>query len=119
VLCLDNDYGEIIDTTTDPHAAWTLLEGSFGLQQSGIQSIVNAELTLAKWDGHKPINKHRDHMKTLRTRLSDAGLTISNMQFYNYFINSLPILASTISWSQSITPLLPTPSTHFVSVSEP
>jgi len=89
-LRLDDDYGEVIDTITDPNAAWALLEASFGSQQSGIQSIVNAELTLAKWDGQKPINEHRDHMKTLRTRLSDAGLTISNMQFYNYFINSLP-----------------------------
>ena len=29
-------------------------------------------------------------MRTLRTRLADAGLTISNLQYYNYFVNSLP-----------------------------
>ena len=29
-------------------------------------------------------------MKTLRTRLSDAGLTIANLQSYNYFTNLLP-----------------------------
>ena len=33
-----------------------------------IQSVINAELTLAKWDSVKPINDHRDPMKMLRTR---------------------------------------------------
>ncbi len=46
----------------------------YGAQQSGIQSVINAELTLAKWDGRTPINEHRDHMKTLCTRSNDAGL---------------------------------------------
>ena len=89
-LRVDDDYGEVIAAVTDPYAAWTTLEASYGSQQSGIQSVVNAELTLAKWDADKPINDHRDHMKTLRTRLADAGLGISNLQFYNYFVNSLP-----------------------------
>ena len=89
-LRVEDDYGEVIAAITDPHTAWTTLESSYGSQQSGIQSVINAELTLAKWDSTKPINDHRDHMKTLRTRLSDAGLAISNLQFYNYFVNSLP-----------------------------
>ena len=29
-------------------------------------------------------------MKTLRTRSADAGLSVTNLQLYNYFINSLP-----------------------------
>ena len=89
-LRVEDDYREVIAAITDPHAAWTMLESSYGSQQSSIQSVINAELTLAKWDGAKPINDHRDHMKTLHTRLSDAGLSISNLQFYNYFVNSLP-----------------------------
>ena len=52
-LRVDDDYGEVIAAITDPRAAWTMLETSYGSQQSGIQSVVNAELTLAKWDGIK------------------------------------------------------------------
>ncbi len=90
-LRVDDDYGEVIAAITDPHAAWIMLERSYGAQQTGIQSVISAELTLAKWDGMTPINKHRDHMKTLRTRLADTGLVISNVQFYNYFVNTLPV----------------------------
>ena len=59
-LRVDNESGEVIAAITDPHVAWTTLERSYGSQQSGIQSIINAELTLAKWDGVKPNNDHRD-----------------------------------------------------------
>jgi len=71
-LRLDDEYGETIATTSEPHDAWTMLETSYGAQQSGIQSVINAELTLAKWDGKSPITAHRDHMKTLRTRLANT-----------------------------------------------
>ena len=80
----------MIATINDPHEAWTMLESSYGSQQSGIQAVINAELTLAKWDGQTPITTHRDHMKALRTRLAGARLTISPIQFYNHFVNSLP-----------------------------
>src|SRR5258706_12188610 len=67
-LRVDDDYGEVIAAITDPHQAWTTLESSYGSQQAGIQSVINAELTLARWDGRTSINEHRDHMKALRTR---------------------------------------------------
>jgi hypothetical protein len=80
----------VIVTIGDPHDAWTMLESSYGSRQSGIQTVINAELTLARWDGQTPITTHRDHMKTLRTRLSAAGLPITAIQFYQNFVNSLP-----------------------------
>ena len=89
-LRLEDDHSEAIATTSDPVAAWTMLESSFGTQQAGIQSILDAELTLARWDGQTPINAHRDRMKNLRTRLAGAGLSLNAMQFYNRFLNSLP-----------------------------
>ena len=70
--------------------AWVMLEQSYGSQQSGIPSVINSGLTLARWDGQTPVSAHRDHMKTLRTRLSAAGLTLSPIQFYQHFLNSLP-----------------------------
>ena len=45
---------------------------------------------MAKWDGHSLITVHRDHMKALRTRLAGTGLTITDLQFNNHFVNSLP-----------------------------
>ena len=89
-LRLKEDYGEAIATTTNPRTAWTILETSYGAQQSGIQSLINVELTLTKWNGQTPITTHQDHMKTLCTCLASAGLAITPMQFYNHFINSLP-----------------------------
>ena len=88
-LWLDNDYGEAITTINDPHDAWMMLESSYGSQKLGIQTVINAELTLAKWDSQTPITTHCDHMKALRTHLAGAGLTILPIQFYNHFANSL------------------------------
>ena len=65
-LRLEDDYGEVISTITDPCTAWITLERSYGSQQSGIQAVINAELTLSKWDGISPIAVHRDYMKGLR-----------------------------------------------------
>ena len=89
-LRLEDEYGETISTTDNPHTAWTMLETSYGAHQSGIQSVINAELTLTKWDGQTPTTTHRDHMKALRTRLAGAGLTITALKFYNHSVNSLP-----------------------------
>ena len=89
-LRVDDDYGESISMIDDPHDAWVILERSYGSQQAGIQGVINAELTLMRWDGQTPIHTHHDHMKTLWTRLSAAGLTISEIQFYQHFVNSLP-----------------------------
>ncbi len=90
-LRLNDDYGEVIAAIMDPHTAWIMLERRYRAQQSSIQSVISAKLTLAKWDGTMPINNHRDHMKTLQTCLADTGLVISNVQFYNYFVNMLPV----------------------------
>ena len=79
---VEGDYGKVIAAIIDPHATWTMLERCYWSQQSSIQSVIN--------DGQTPANQHRDHVKTLRTRSADAGLFITNLQFYNYFINSLP-----------------------------
>jgi hypothetical protein len=89
-LRLEDDYGGAILAISDPHVAWSTLERSYGSQQFGIQPVINAKLTLAKWDGVSPITAHRDYMKALRTRLAGAGLAITNLQFYNHFVNSLP-----------------------------
>jgi len=89
-LRVEDDFGEVIATIDNPHDAWTTLESSYGSRQSGIQAVINAELTLACWDGKTPITEHCDHMKTLRTRLTAAGLAISAIQFYQHFVNSLP-----------------------------
>src|SRR6266404_3690103 len=89
-LCLEDEYSEMITMTSDPHTAWTMLETSYGAQQTGIQSVINAELTLTKWNGHTPITAHWDHMKTLCTCLASAGLAITPMQCFNHFINTLP-----------------------------
>ena len=86
-LRVEDDFGEVIATIDNPHDTWTTLESSYGSRQSGIQAVINAELTLACWDGK---TEHRDHMKTLRTRLTAAGLAISAIQFYQHFVNSLP-----------------------------
>jgi hypothetical protein len=53
-----------------------VLETSYGSRQSGIQAIINTELTLARWDGQTPIITFRDDMKALRTCLAAAGLDI-------------------------------------------
>ena len=58
-LRLEDDHSETIATTSDPVTAWTMLETSFGTQQAGIQSILDAELTLARWNGQTPINARR------------------------------------------------------------
>jgi hypothetical protein len=89
-LRVEDGYGGVISNITDPHEAWTALERGYGSQQSGIQAVINAELTLSRWDGMTPITDHRDYMKELRTRLSAAGFAITDLQFYNHFVNSLP-----------------------------
>ena len=45
VLQLEGDYREAIAATNDPHDAWMMLESICGSQQSGIQAVINAELT--------------------------------------------------------------------------
>ena len=67
-----------------------MLESSHGSQQSGIQSVINTDLTLTQWDRRTPITEHRDHMKALFTHLKAVGLTISPIQFYQHLVNSLP-----------------------------
>ena len=90
-LRLEQDYSESIATSDgDPHGAWTMLGTSYGAQQTGIQSVISAELTLARWNTQTPIITHRNYMKGLRTRLAGAGQAITSMQFYNYFTTSLP-----------------------------
>lgn len=89
-LRVEEDLGDVFGVDDGPHNAWVTIESSYGSRQSGIQAVLNAELTLARWDGQTPITAFRDHMKALRTRLAAAGLNITAQQFYQYFINSLP-----------------------------
>ena len=86
VLRTNDDLGDIYATIEDPHDAWVMLESSYGSRQTGIQAVINSELTLARWDGQTPITTFRDHLKALRTRLAAAGLNITNLQFYQHFI---------------------------------
>jgi len=64
-LQLDNDYGETIATISNPHQAWMMLESSYGSQQSAIQAVINAKLTLARWNGQTLVMAHRNHMKAV------------------------------------------------------
>ena len=95
-LRLDEEYGETIAAISDPHQARMMLESSYGSQQSGIQGNINAELTLARWDGQTPVTAHHDHMNTLCTHLASTGLIISPVQFYNHFTTSLPAEYDTV-----------------------
>jgi Zinc knuckle len=49
-----------------------------------------AELQLAKWDGNKTIQTHRNTMVDIRTELAETGMIINDQSFYEYFTNSLP-----------------------------
>ena len=90
----------MIALVTDPHDARTMLERSYGSRQFGIQSAINTELALTKWDS--PINEHCDYIQNPRTRLAGTELSITNLQSYNYSVNS-----PTIWSSPSTTPLHP------------
>jgi len=90
VLRVEEDIGDVFGTDDDLHNAWVMIESSYGSRQSGIQAVINAELTLARWDGQTPITAFRDRTKALCTWLAAAGLTITPQQFYQYSINSLP-----------------------------
>jgi len=111
VLRVGDDLGDVFATIDDPYNAWVMLETSYGSRQSGIQAVINAELTLARWDGQSPITTFRDHMKALRTRLAAAGLTITAPQFYQHFINSLPA-----EYDMVVAIHDPTPSNHSIDV---
>ena len=78
----------MIATTDDPHQTWVMPYGRYGSQQSGIQAVINSELTLARWDGQSPIITCHDDMK--HTRLAASGPTITAIQFYRHLTNSLP-----------------------------
>ena len=47
-LRVEDDFEDVIRTIDDPHDAWVMLEQSYGSQQSGIQSVINSESTLAR-----------------------------------------------------------------------
>jgi len=61
-LRVEDDFGEVIATIDNPHDMWTTLESIYGSRQSGIQAVINAELTLACWDGRTLITEHHDHI---------------------------------------------------------
>ena len=52
----EDDFEDVTRTIDDPHDACVMLEQSYGSQQSGIQSVINSESTLARWDGQTPVN---------------------------------------------------------------
>ena len=80
----------ILGSIEDPKAAWELLENRFCAKQHGLQSVLLANLHLTKWDGSGTIHSHRNAMVNLREKLVEAGMTISDQSFHEYFTNSLP-----------------------------
>ena len=46
-LQVEEDLGDVFGTDDGPHNAWVMIESSHGSCQSGIQAVLNAELTLA------------------------------------------------------------------------
>ena len=80
----------VLGDTRDPKAAWELLEKRFGAKQPGMQSLLFTKLLYTRWDGSGTVLSHRKAMVNLRTELADAGMTISDQCFYDYFTISLP-----------------------------
>jgi hypothetical protein len=54
-LRVEEGIGDVFGSDDNPHNAWVMIESSYGSRQSGIQAVLNAELTLARWDGQTPI----------------------------------------------------------------
>jgi len=44
-LRVEEDIGDVFGADDDPHNAWVMIESSYGSRQSGIQAVLNAELT--------------------------------------------------------------------------
>ena len=61
-----------------------MLESSYRSQQSGVQAIINAEPTLARWMINSDHHSQRDHMKTLHTCLTAAGLAMGCRHLHPY-----------------------------------
>ena len=86
----DNTVKTTIGDLEDPKLIWEMLELQYGAKQCGLQSVLCAKLNQCRWDGEGGIMAHRDVMFGLRSELAAAGLSISDQQFYEYFIDSLP-----------------------------
>ena len=112
-MCRVRIWGRFCYITTydDPHNAWVMLETSYGSHQSGIQAVINAELTLVRWDGQTPITTFHNHIKALRMHLAAASLTITALQFYQHFINSLPA-----EYNMVVTDHNPVPSNYSIDI---
>jgi len=78
----------VLGNIGNPKAAWELLEKRFGGKQHGLQSVLIAKLHLTRWGGSGTIHSHRDAMIDPRTELANAGMTISDQSFHEYFTNS-------------------------------
>ena len=59
VLRVVDALGDVFATIDDPYNSWVMLKTDSGSRQSGIQAVINAELTLARWDGQTPITSFR------------------------------------------------------------
>ena len=75
----------VLGNTQNPKVAWEILERHFGPKLPDLVS----KLQLAAWDGGD-IHTHRDYMVCLRIQMADAGMTLSDGDFYHSFISSLP-----------------------------
>lgn len=60
-----------------------MLESSYGSRQSSDQAVINAELTLARYDSQTAV------IMALRTRLSTVGFCITAIQCDQHFVNQL------------------------------
>lgn len=76
-LRVDDDIGEVIATITYPRVAWMIR--SYGSHQSGNQSVIKAELTLAKSAPEYILRRHC--MQALPRYRTPKGVT--HRQEYN------------------------------------
>ena len=86
----DTSVKATIGELEDPKLIWEMLEQQYGARQHGPQSVLRAKLNQTRWDGEGGIMAHRDIMVGLRSEMAAAGLPISDQQFYEHFLDSLP-----------------------------
>jgi hypothetical protein len=79
-----------IRTNRDPHQAWLTLKNVYGSRLANTRAALLAEITRIRYDGVSGILEHQNKMDMLRMKLTEAGHTIPESLYLNFFINSLP-----------------------------
>ena len=87
---VDTSIKTVISDLEDPKLIWELLEWRYGARQHGLQVLLQAKLNQMRWDGEGSIVGHCDMMVALQSEMAAAGLLITDNQFYEHFLNSLP-----------------------------